>query len=90
MVFALQLAAIAAWGPWQLFAVPSIPDGPSPAAKALQVKLDAALPGDVVVVPPGSLLFSNSSLLIRGAVRIPLACTWANQLRLLCLLRRSI
>ena len=49
-------------------AVPSVPSGPSAAAVRLQARIDAAKPGETVVVPPGEIVFSNTSLLVQGAV----------------------
>jgi len=64
----LALQLISAPAALRVSAVPSVPSGPSAAAVRLQAQLDAARPGETVVVPPGEIIFSNVSLLVQGAV----------------------
>ena len=64
----LALQLICAPAALRVSAVPSVPSGPSAAAVRLQAQLDAAQPGETIVVPPGEIVFSNVSLLVQGAV----------------------
>ena len=57
--------------------VPSVPVGPSLAALRLQPQLDTARPGETITVAPGDIVFSNSSLLVQGAVRLFFTATSA-------------
>ena len=56
--------------PHAVLAVPSVPTGPSAEALRLQAELADAKPGDRIVVPPGEIVFSNTTLLVQGAVSI--------------------